>query len=129
MEHPVLQVKAAMQADDAPETQPSHVALEAPDDFSVRAFYRAALAIGGNAWEIAGKIWYRTVASRVRHDTGFIEFARATAAVSTEMCGSRSREHDAVIEAWSAVGIEVSTSTSARPRKRTLKKEAQQPDA
>lgn len=34
-------------ADDTPETRPAHVALEAPDDYSVRAFFRAALEAGG----------------------------------------------------------------------------------
>jgi hypothetical protein len=51
MANPVLKVKAACAAeriqDEAPETQPIHVALEAPDDFTVRAFYRAALEAGG----------------------------------------------------------------------------------
>jgi predicted lactoylglutathione lyase len=51
MSHPVLQVTAAGAAararDEAPETAPAHVAIEAPDDFAVRAFYRAALEAGG----------------------------------------------------------------------------------
>jgi catechol 2,3-dioxygenase-like lactoylglutathione lyase family enzyme len=48
MSKPVLKVRAAATAgDDAPETEPAHVAFEAPDDFSVRAFYRAALEAGG----------------------------------------------------------------------------------
>ena len=48
MDHPVLQVRAAGgRLDDSPETQPMHVALEAPDDFTVRAFYRAAMEAGG----------------------------------------------------------------------------------
>lgn len=49
--NPVLQVKLADATERAqgemPETQPAHVALEAPDDFSVRAFYRAAMEAGG----------------------------------------------------------------------------------
>lgn len=49
--HPVLQVSAIDAAsraqDEQPETQPAHVAIEAPDDFTVRAFYRAALEAGG----------------------------------------------------------------------------------
>jgi catechol 2,3-dioxygenase-like lactoylglutathione lyase family enzyme len=46
--HPVLKVRAAgAHLDDTPETQPAHVALEAPDDFTVRAFYRAAMEAGG----------------------------------------------------------------------------------
>ncbi|MDP3736597.1 MAG: VOC family protein [Hyphomonadaceae bacterium] len=50
MSSPVLKVKAAdaiAVEDDQPETQPAHVAFEAPDDFSVRAFYRAAMEAGG----------------------------------------------------------------------------------
>jgi predicted lactoylglutathione lyase len=49
MSTPVLKVKsAAMRVQtDAPETQPAMVALEAPDDYTVRAFYRAALEAGG----------------------------------------------------------------------------------
>jgi catechol 2,3-dioxygenase-like lactoylglutathione lyase family enzyme len=49
--NPVLQVKAACAelraADEQPETQPAHVAIEAPDDYTVRAFYRAAMEAGG----------------------------------------------------------------------------------
>lgn len=33
--------------DDRPESRPAYVALEAPNDFTVRAFYRAALEAGG----------------------------------------------------------------------------------
>lgn len=49
MATPVLNVKSAAGRayDEDPETQPAVVALEAPDDYSVRAFYRAALEAGG----------------------------------------------------------------------------------
>jgi catechol 2,3-dioxygenase-like lactoylglutathione lyase family enzyme len=47
----VLQVSVACAearaAAEQPETQPTHVAIEAPDDFTVRAFYRAAMEAGG----------------------------------------------------------------------------------
>lgn len=49
MSTPVLRVKSAAsrtQADE-PETQPAMVSLEVSDDYSVRAFYRAALEAGG----------------------------------------------------------------------------------
>ena len=49
--NPVLQVKAACAearaAAEQPETQPAYVAIEAPDDFTVRAFYRGAMELGG----------------------------------------------------------------------------------
>ena len=48
---PVLQVKVACAeeraASERPETQPTFVAIEAPDDYTVRAFYRAAMEAGG----------------------------------------------------------------------------------
>jgi hypothetical protein len=50
MSKPVLKVKAAKGfggEDDASETHPAYLAFEAQDDFSVRAFYRAALEAGG----------------------------------------------------------------------------------
>jgi hypothetical protein len=50
MEHPVLKVKAADGfGEETAEAAgaPAYVAFEAPDDFSVRAFYRAALEAGG----------------------------------------------------------------------------------
>ena len=49
MSNPVLKVKFAGDCvdDDQPQTQPTHVAFEAPDDFSVRAFFRAAMEAGG----------------------------------------------------------------------------------
>jgi catechol-2,3-dioxygenase len=47
--NPVLRVQAveADARDDRPVTYPAHVAIEAPDDFTVRAFYRAAMEAGG----------------------------------------------------------------------------------
>ena len=49
MANPVLRVRSAAgraQANE-PETVPTMGAFEAPDDYSVRAFYRAALEAGG----------------------------------------------------------------------------------
>jgi len=49
MSTPVLRVKSAAgrTQTDEPETQPAMVSLEVSDDYSVRAFYRAALEAGG----------------------------------------------------------------------------------
>lgn len=46
---PVLRVKRVsdQSAGDATGAEPSQVAIEAPDDYTVRAFYRAALEAGG----------------------------------------------------------------------------------
>ena len=47
-EDPILSVRSAARfIDDQPETQPAHIAIEAKDDYTVRAFFRAALEAGG----------------------------------------------------------------------------------
>lgn len=70
------------------------------------AFYLAATALGGFAWEKAGAIWYRALRdSRVRPSTGFLAFARRTTASATALYGQRSAELQAVREAWQQVGI------------------------
>ena len=43
------------------------------------AFYLAATAIGGNAWEAAGHIWYTALTERLRSESDFAAAARATA--------------------------------------------------
>ena len=45
-----------------------------------KAFYTAAMALGGHSWERAGKIWYQTlIDSRLSSTATFIEFATLTA--------------------------------------------------
>src|SRR5262249_20366883 len=43
-----------------------------------RAFYLAAMAIGGNTWEVLGKIWYAALTDRLRPEVGFTDFTQAT---------------------------------------------------
>src|ERR1700759_1915671 len=43
----VQPANAAAVEDDRPESLPAYLAFEAPNDFTVRAFYRAALEAGG----------------------------------------------------------------------------------
>jgi catechol 2,3-dioxygenase-like lactoylglutathione lyase family enzyme len=43
----VQPVGTAVAEDDRPESLPAYLAFEAPNDFTVRAFYRAALEAGG----------------------------------------------------------------------------------
>lgn len=68
-----------------------------------RAFHLAATAIGGTAWEGAGRIWYAALTGgEVRPDTGFAGFAAATVAAA----GGHA---DDVRRAWSAVGVVLPT--------------------
>lgn len=69
------------------------------------AFYLAATAIGGKAWEAAGRIWYETLTGEIKATTDFRGFADATTAVAERIYGGRSAEADAVRSAWQAVGV------------------------
>jgi Zn-dependent metalloprotease len=71
-----------------------------------RAFYLAATALGGHAWERAGKIWYETLRSaQVRPTTGFKRFAGVTVDVAGQLFGAGSTEQQAVTEAWTQVEV------------------------
>jgi Zn-dependent metalloprotease len=72
------------------------------------AFYLAATAIGGHAWEKAGRIWYDTLTSR-QLPTGadFALFAGMTRATAGKLFGEKSAERDAVHEAWATVGVKI----------------------
>lgn len=71
------------------------------------AFYLAAMAIGGNAWEKAGKIWYITLRDKIRARSDFMEAARATEEVAGELYNLRSDEQTAVRNAWEQVGLHI----------------------
>jgi Zn-dependent metalloprotease len=71
-----------------------------------KAFYLTAIAIGGNSWEIAGNIWYRTLLdSRLSATAQFQDFADLTADNANQIHGARVRA--AVVQAWHDVGIAV----------------------
>ena len=77
-----------------------------------RAFYLAALAIGGNAWEKTGRIWYETLRDpKLRTNSGFRTFARLAAANAGQLYGQNSAEQQAVRAAWAEVGIAIPTPT------------------
>jgi Zn-dependent metalloprotease len=70
-----------------------------------RAFYLTAAAIGGNAWEKAGRIWYQTLTGgQLPSDADFAAFAAATLAAATQLFGSAA-EYAAVRDAWQEVGV------------------------
>ena len=70
------------------------------------AFYLAATALGGHAWEKAGRIWYETmVTGAVTADATFAAFAQATVRSAQRLYGLGSPESDAVGGAWSQVGV------------------------
>jgi Zn-dependent metalloprotease len=100
--------------------QPGHMAqyVDLPDDSDPnndaggvhinsgipnRAFYLAATAIGGNAWEKAGTIWYRTLTQLLPPDAQFVQAAETTVSVAEGMYGADTKA--AVEQAWRQVGV------------------------
>jgi Zn-dependent metalloprotease len=84
-----------------------------------RAFALAARAIGGQAWEKAGRVWYETVRDpRLRRNTGFKRFAFLTADNAGKLFGPASEEQRAIAAAWGEVGIPLEVAVAGRPRKR-----------
>jgi Zn-dependent metalloprotease len=73
-----------------------------------KAFADFALALGGNAWERAGRIWYEALRdARLQPDAQFVAFARITLATAQRLYGSDADEVSALQDAWSGVGISV----------------------
>jgi Zn-dependent metalloprotease len=74
-----------------------------------KAFQLTAAALGGYAWERAGRIWYETLRdSALRPNTGFKRFAKLTVSTAGHLYGQGSVEQEIVVDAWAAVGLPVS---------------------
>ncbi|TCK59174.1 thermolysin metallopeptidase-like protein [Curtobacterium sp. PhB136] len=70
------------------------------------AFFLAATAIGGNAWDGAGAVWWDALTSPdVTASIDFAGFARVTVAAAHTRFGSGSSQSAAVTEAWRNVGV------------------------
>lgn len=70
------------------------------------AFFLAAVAIGGNAWEKAGRIWYETLNDpNLKPTTTFRQFAKLTTGNSDRLFGAGGTESTAVRDAWHQVGV------------------------
>ncbi|WAT15282.1 M4 family metallopeptidase [Xanthomonas fragariae] len=70
------------------------------------AFYRAAVAIGGAAWEKTGRIWYRALTGgELAASADFATFAGLTVSVASADYGVGSSESKMVQQAWRDVGV------------------------
>ena len=75
------------------------------------AFCLVATALGGNAWDAPGQIWYQTLTGGTLSPTAtFGAFAKATTASAKELFGADSKEHDAVRSAWETVKVKLQRS-------------------
>jgi Zn-dependent metalloprotease len=72
-----------------------------------RAFYIAAMEIGGYAWEKAGRIWYITLKDKLNRTSDFQEAATQTLQVAADLFGVGSLEQQAVKKGWAEVGIDI----------------------
>src|SRR3546814_641853 len=67
-----------------------------------RAFYLAATALGGPAWQRAGRVWYDTLRDRrLGAQADFASFATLTVEAASGDAATR----QAVREAWRQVGV------------------------
>ena len=76
-----------------------------------RAFYLAAIAVGGNAWEAAGHVWYEALRAS-SPDTNFQQFADTSFAKAGLLYGTGGNVQKAVSDAWHQVGIAISGTVS-----------------
>ncbi|HXH92904.1 MAG TPA: M4 family metallopeptidase [Thermoanaerobaculia bacterium] len=101
--------------------QPSHMRryMDFPDDdggvhinsgILNRAFYFTAADLRGYAWEIGGRIWYRTATSRLHPEADFQYFAEATVTVAGEMYGIGGNVQRVIFDAFSRVGLSLPAS-------------------
>ncbi|WP_030043038.1 M4 family metallopeptidase, partial [Streptomyces resistomycificus] len=72
------------------------------------AFYLAATALGGYAWEKAGQIWYDALAGGELGERAFFgDFAKLTVKAARERFGAGGEELQAVEKAWEQVGVRI----------------------
>ena len=70
------------------------------------AFYLAATAIGGNAWEGAGQVWFDVLTGgRLAATADFAAFARLTVAAAESRYAAGSPQASAIRAAWEQVGV------------------------
>jgi len=72
------------------------------------AFYLIAIALGGFAWEKAGRIWYEAIKDRsLKPNSRFRDFARITLSKTREVYGHKSEEAKVVRYGWESVGLKL----------------------
>lgn len=88
-----------------------------------RAFYLAAVALGGKSWEQAGRIWYEAL-RQSQPKTDFAGFARLAYLYAVNTFGDNGAEAKAIRAAWDGVGVAVDGPAPARPKPRKKKARA-----
>lgn len=91
--------------DDYVETTSDYGGVHINSGIPNKAFYEAAMELGGYAWERAGKIWYITLRDKLSATPDFQEAAEKTLEAAGELFGVNSPEQIAVKNGWGKVGI------------------------
>lgn len=68
------------------------------------AFFLVATALGGNAWDKAGRIWYQTLLA-LNQRSDFAHMVAMTTQSAAALFGHASTEEQVVSNAWKAVGF------------------------
>jgi Zn-dependent metalloprotease len=68
------------------------------------AFFLVATALGGNAWERPGQIWYKTMLA-LNQTSSFTDMVQMTTQTAGGLFGAGSTEEKAVTKAWQTVGF------------------------
>jgi Zn-dependent metalloprotease len=68
------------------------------------AFYLFANAIGGNAWDVPGGIWYEAM-RKLSSNSDFADMARTTQMITATNHGANSAELKALKLAWKTIGL------------------------
>ncbi|MDJ0902793.1 MAG: M4 family metallopeptidase [Xenococcus sp. MO_188.B8] len=71
------------------------------------AFYLLSMMLGGNAWDKAGQIWYKTMQQINNPLAKFTDWAELTVEIAIDMFGRGSMEAILTRRAWKLVGINV----------------------
>jgi hypothetical protein len=78
-----------------------------------RAFYLIATALGGYAWEKAGRIWYGAMSDiTLKAEARFNDFAQLTLKKARQLYGVKSDEVQAVARGWDLVGVKTEETKS-----------------
>ncbi|WP_034521274.1 M4 family metallopeptidase [Actinomadura rifamycini] len=73
-----------------------------------RAFHLAAVEIGGNAWDKAGRVWYDVLTGgALAVDVDFAGFAAETVRGAARRFGADAAETEAVRRGWTGVGVSI----------------------
>ena len=92
--------------DDYVETTDDNGGVHINSGIPNRAFFLAATAVGGYAWETVGPLWYAVLTGPgIRADCDFATFAGLTVAAARDEHGHDSPVAQAVQSAWEQVGV------------------------